>query len=66
MFLKDKSSELWCLLEQDNQQLRPSHIISINYLDLDQAYATDKFEVQSKSLYQNNFIQNSGDFKAEN
>ena len=27
-------------MEQDKQQLRPSHIISVNYLDLDQAYAT--------------------------
>ena len=41
-------------------------MISINYLDLDQAYATHKFQVQSKSLYQNSFIQNSGEFKAKN
>ena len=54
------------LLEQDKQQVRPSHIISINYLDLDQAYATHGFQVQSKSLYQNNLIQNSGEIKAEN
>ena len=66
IFLKDKSLELWCHLEQDKQQLRPSHIISINYLDLDQAYATHEFQVQSKSLYQNNLIQNSGEFKAKN
>ena len=29
-------------------------------------YSVDKFQVQSKSLYQNNLIQNSGEFKAEN
>ena len=52
VFLKDKSPELWCHLEQDKQQLRSSHIVSINYLDLDQAYAS--------------FIQNSGEFKAKN
>ena len=66
MFLKDKSLELQCYFEQDKQQLRPSHIISANYLDLDQVYATHEFQVQSKSLYQNNLIQNSGQFKAEN
>ena len=65
-FSKDKSSELQCHLEQDKQQLRPSHIISINYLDLDQAYGTHEFQVQSKSLYQNNLIQNLGEFKTEN
>ena len=64
-FSKDKSLELQCHLEQDNQQLRPSHIISVNYLDLDQAYATHEFQVQSKSLYQNNLIQNLGEFKAK-
>ena len=48
------------------QQLRPSHIISVNYLDLDQAHAAHKFQDQSKSLYQNNLIQNSREFKAEN
>jgi hypothetical protein len=53
-------------LEQDKQQLRPSHIISVNYGDLDQACGTHKFQVQSKSLYQNKLIQNSGEFKAEN
>jgi hypothetical protein len=42
-FSKDKSPELYCHLEQDKQQLRPSHIISVNYLDLDQAYATHEF-----------------------
>ena len=66
VFLKDKSLKLWCHLEQDNQQLRPSHIIFVNYLDLDQAYATHEFQVQSKFLYQNNLIQNSGELKAEN
>ena len=66
MFFKDKSPELQFHLEQNKQQLRPSHIISINYLDLDQAYATHEFQVQSKSLYQNNLIQNSREFKAEN
>ena len=66
MFLKDKYLELWCHLEQDKQQLRHSHIISVNYLDLDQAYATHEFQVQSKSLYQNNLIQNLGEFKAKN
>ena len=63
---KDKSSKLQCHLEQDKQQLRPSHIISINYLDLDKAYASHKFQVQSKFLYQNSLIQNSGEFKTEN
>ena len=61
-----KSLELQCYLEQDKQQLRPSHIISVNYLDLDQAYATHEFQVQSKFLYQNSLIQNSGEFKAKN
>ena len=65
-FSKDKSLELQYHQEKDKQQLRPSYIISINYLDLDQAYATHEFQVQSKSLYQNNLIQNSGEFKAEN
>ena len=63
---KNKSLEFWCHLEQDKQQLKPSCIISINYLDLDQAYATHEFQVQSKYLYQNSFIQNSEEFKAEN
>jgi hypothetical protein len=53
-------------LEQDKQQFRPSHIISVNYLDLDQAYATHEFQVQSKSLYQISFIQNLREFKAKN
>ena len=53
-------------LGQDKQQLRPSHIISINYLDLDQAYATHEYYAQSKSLYQISRIQNSGEFEAEN
>ena len=66
VFSKDKSLEVQCHLEQDKQQLRPSNIISINYLDLDQAYATHEFQVQSKSLYQNNLIQNSREFKTEN
>ena len=66
VFLKDKSLKLWCHLEQDKQQLRTSYIISVNYLDLDQAYATHEFQVQSKSLYQNNLIQDSEEFKAEN
>ena len=57
-FSKSKSLEFWCHLEQDKQQLRPSHIISINYLYLDQAYDTHEFQVQSKSLYQISFIQN--------
>ena len=65
-FSKDKSPELQCHLEQDKQQVRPFYIISVNYLDLDQAYATHEFQVRSKSLYQNNLIQNSGEFKAEN
>jgi hypothetical protein len=38
----------------------------INYLDWDQAYATHEFQVKRKSLYQNNLIQNSGEFKAKN
>jgi hypothetical protein len=48
-------------MEQDKQQLKPSHIISVNYRDLDQAYATHEFQVQSKSLYQIKFIQYSGE-----
>ena len=52
-------------LEQDKQQLRPSHIISVKYLDLDQAYATHEFQVLSKPLCQNNLIQNSREFEAE-
>ena len=66
MFSKDKSSELQYHLEQDKQQLRPFHIIYVNYLDLDPVCATHEFQVQSKSLYQNNLIQNSGEFKAKN
>ena len=65
-FSKDKSLELQCHLEQDKQQLRPSHIISVNYIDLDQAYVTHEFQVQSKFLYQNSRIQSSEEFKAEN
>ena len=61
-----KSLEFQCYLEQDKQQLRPSHIISVNYLDLDQACAPHEFQVQSKFLCQNNLIQNSGEFMAEN
>ena len=63
MFLS-KSPEFQCHLKQDKQQLRPSHIISVNYLDLDQAYATHEFQVQSK--YQSSFIQKSEEFKAKN
>ena len=66
IFSKDKSLELQCHLEQDKQQLRCSHIISVNYLDLDQAFATHEFQVQSKSLYQINRIQNLREFEAEN
>ena len=65
-YSKDKSLELQSHLEQDKQQLRPSQIIAVNYLDLDQAYATHEFQVQSKFLYQNNLIQDSKEFKAEN
>ena len=65
-FSKDKSLELQYHLEQHKQHLRPSHIISVNYLDLDQAFATHEFQVQSKSLYQISCIQNSGEFEAEN
>jgi hypothetical protein len=43
-----------------------SDLLISYHLDLDQAYATHEFQVQSKSLYQNNLIQNSGEFKAEN
>ena len=39
---------------------------SSDLLISDQAYATHEFQVQRKSLYQNNLIQNSGEFKAEN
>ena len=66
MFFKVKSLELQCHQEQEKQQHRPSHIISINYLDLDQAFATHEFQVQSKSLYQISCIQNLGEFEAEN
>ena len=66
LYFSKKSPEFLYHLEQDKQQLRPSHIISVNYLDLDQVYATHKFLVQRKSLYQNNLIQNLGEFKAEN
>ena len=65
-FSKDKSPELLCHLEHDKQQLKPSHIIFVNYLDLDQEYATHEFQVQRKFLYQSSLIQNSGEFKAEN
>ena len=65
-FSKDKSLELQYHQEQDKQQLRPSHILSVNYLDLDQAYATHEFHVQSKFLYQTSRIQNLGEFKAKN
>ena len=65
-FSKDKSLEFQYHQEQDKQQLGPSHIISVNYLDLDQAYATHEFQVQSKSLYQNNLKQNLGEFNVEN
>jgi hypothetical protein len=40
--------------------------MSVNYLDVDQAYATHEFQVQSKFLYQNSLLQNSREFKAEN
>ena len=52
-------------MEQDKQQLRPSQIISINYLNLDQAYATHEFQVQCKLLCQNNLVQNLEEFEAE-
>ena len=51
VFSKDKSLELQYQQEQDKQQLRASHIISINYLDLAQAYATHEFQVQSKFFF---------------
>ena len=66
MFFKVKSLELQCHQEQDKQQDKPSLIISVNYLDLDQAFPTHEFQVQSKFLYQNSRIQISGEFKAEN
>ena len=66
MFSTDKSLELQCHLERDKQPLRPSHIIYVNYLDLDQAYATHECQVLSNFLYQNSLIQNSGEFKAKN
>ena len=65
MFFKRNLQNFSVTWNKDRQQLRPSHIISVNYLDLDQACATHEFQVQSKSLYQNNFIQNSGEFKAK-
>jgi hypothetical protein len=52
-------------MEQDKQQLRP-HIIYVSYLDLDQAFATQEFQAQSKFLYQNSRIQNLEEFKAKN
>ena len=60
-----KYLEPQCHQEQHKQQLRPSHIISVNYLGLDQAYATHEFQVQSKPLCQNNLIQNLGEFEAK-
>ena len=66
MFSKSKSPGFQCHLEQDKQQLRPSHIISVNYLNLDQAYATHELQVQSKFLYQDSRIQNSREFKVKN
>jgi hypothetical protein len=59
---------MWCFPSLNNMYGSDgnSHIISINYLDLDQAYATHEFQVQRKSLYQNNLIQNLGEFKVEN
>ena len=65
-FSKDKSLELQYHLEQDKQQLIPSYIISINYLDLNQAYATHENQVQSKFLYQIKSIQYSEEFRTEN
>jgi hypothetical protein len=66
VFLKDKFLEFQCHFKQDKLQLRPPHIIYVNYLDLDQTYATHEFQVYSKSLRQNNFIRNSVEFKAKN
>ena len=66
MFFKRNLQNFSVTWNQDKQQLRPSHIISVNYLDLDQAYATHKFQVQSKFLYQNSLMQNLREFKAEN
>jgi hypothetical protein len=43
VFFKDKSLEFLSHLEQDKQQLGLSHIISVNYLDLDQVYAIHEF-----------------------
>ena len=38
-----------------NKYQQLSQIISINYLDLDQAYATHEFQAQSKSVTPQNF-----------
>ena len=63
------SSRIWSFrrlfLYLCSYKLVGSVTISVNYLDLDQAYATHEFQVQSKFLYQNSLIQNSGEFKAE-
>ena len=66
VFSKSKSPKFQCHLEQDKQQLRPSHIISVNYLNLDQAYATHECQIQSKFFYQIKSIQYSGEFWTEN
>ena len=36
-------------MEQDKQQLRPSHIISMNYIDLDQALLPTSFKFRVNS-----------------
>ena len=61
-----KSPELQCHLEQDKQQLRPSHIISVNYLDLDQALLPTSLKFRANSHVKSFFIQNQGEFQVEN
>ena len=46
-----------------NNSSKSSHIIFINYLDLDQAFTTHKIRFR---INQNHCIQNSGEFKVEN
>ena len=50
-FSKDKSLEFSVTWNKINKQLRPSHIISVNYLDLDQAYATHESQAYATFSY---------------
>ena len=66
IFQKINTLKLSFTLELDKQPLRPSHIISVNHLDLDQAFATHEYQVQSKFLYQIKSIQYLGEFWTKN